>query len=100
WEERRAGSVRSVKPGGFHRTAIATAIVVGLAFAAAGCGGSSGIGGNQTQAAPTADGSRRVKGELTISQWPLYIDPGKNGTQAEFERNTGVSVNYIEDIND
>jgi len=92
--------VRSVKPGRFHRAAIATAIVVGLAFAAAGCGGSSGIGGNQTQTAPTADASGPVKGELTISQWPLYIDPGKNGTQAEFERNTGVSVNYIEDIND
>jgi spermidine/putrescine transport system substrate-binding protein len=89
-----------VKPGRFHRAAIATAIVVGLAFAAAGCGGSSGIGGNQTQTAPTADASGPVKGELTISQWPLYIDPGKNGTQAEFERNTGVSVNYIEDIND
>ena len=38
--------------------------------------------------------------ELTISQWPLFIDPGKNGTVAEFERETGVDVNYIEDIND
>jgi spermidine/putrescine transport system substrate-binding protein len=92
--------VRSVTPGRSHRAAIATAIALGLAFAAAGCGGSSGIGGNQTQTAPTADASGPVKGDLTISQWPLYIDPGKNGTQAEFERNTGVSVNYIEDIND
>ena len=41
-----------------------------------------------------------VEGKLTISQWPLYIDPGKNGTIAEFERDTGVDVNYIEDIND
>jgi spermidine/putrescine transport system substrate-binding protein len=92
--------VRSVKPGRSHRAAIAAAIAVGLAFAATGCGGSSGIGGNQTTTAPTADASGPVKGELTISQWPLYIDPGKNGTQAEFERNTGVDVKYIEDIND
>ena len=37
---------------------------------------------------------------LTISQWPLYIDPGKDGTVAEFERETGIDVDYIEDIND
>ena len=40
-----------------------------------------------------------VKGELTISNWPGYIDPGPNGTVAEFEKETGVNVNYIEDIN-
>lgn len=38
--------------------------------------------------------------ELTISQWPLYIDPGKRGTIAEFERESGIDVTYIEDIND
>ena len=38
--------------------------------------------------------------ELTISQWPLYIDPGKDGTVAQFERDTGVDVKYVEDIND
>jgi spermidine/putrescine transport system substrate-binding protein len=37
---------------------------------------------------------------LTISQWPLYIDPGKDGTVAEFESDTGIDVKYIEDIND
>ena len=41
-----------------------------------------------------------VKGELTISNWPGYIDPGPDGTVAEFENETGVSVNYIEDVND
>ena len=40
-----------------------------------------------------------VEGELTISNWPGYIDPGKDGTVAEFEEKTGVSVKYIEDIN-
>ena len=41
-----------------------------------------------------------AKGKLTISNWPGYIDPGKNGTVAEFEDKTGVSVDYIEDINE
>ena len=38
--------------------------------------------------------------ELTISQWPLYIDPGKDGTIAEFEAESGIDVEYIEEIND
>ena len=42
----------------------------------------------------------RCDGELTISQWPLYIDPGKRGTIAEFEETTGVDVKYVEEIND
>jgi len=37
---------------------------------------------------------------LSISQWPLYIDPGKNGTIAQFEGETGISVDYHEEIND
>jgi spermidine/putrescine transport system substrate-binding protein len=41
-----------------------------------------------------------VKGELTIAQWPLYIDPGKRGTIAEFEKASGVDVKYVEEIND
>ena len=49
--------------------------------------------------APVAPGGS-VKGDLTISQWPLYIDPGKNGTIKEFEGAKGVRVKYLEDIND
>ena len=41
-----------------------------------------------------------VSGKLTISNWPGYIDPGPNGTVAEFEDETGVSVDYIEDVNE
>jgi spermidine/putrescine transport system substrate-binding protein len=79
---------------------MAIAIAIGATAGAAGCGGSSGIEGNQTQTAPQADASGPAKGDLTMSQWPLYIDPGKTGTQAEFEAKTGVQVKYIEDIND
>jgi spermidine/putrescine transport system substrate-binding protein len=79
---------------------VAIAAATAAAAFAAGCGGSSGIEGDQSQTAPQADASGPVKGQLTISQWPLYIDPGKNGTVAEFERKTGVDVKYVEDIND
>lgn len=69
------------------------------ALAIAGCGG-SGIGGSGTTASAEVDASGPVEGKLAISQWPLYIDPGKHGTLAEFEAKTGVAVNWIEDIND
>ena len=35
---------------------------------------------------------------MTISNWPGYIDPGKDGTVAEFEKTDGVDTNYIEDV--
>ncbi len=67
---------------------------------AAGCGGSSGIESGGAQSGEQVDASGPVQGRLTISQWPLYIDPGKDGAVREFERRTGVEVDYIEDIND
>jgi spermidine/putrescine transport system substrate-binding protein len=74
-----------------------TALVGALALAA--CGGDTvGGGGNQGDVSVAQAGE--VTGNLTISNWPGYIDPGKNGTIAEFEDETGVKVNYIEDIND
>ena len=76
------------------------AAVLAAAVLAAGCG-SSGIEGDSStkvQTVPAADGP--PSGELTISQWPLYVDPGKNGTVAEYERKTGVDVKWTEDIND
>ena len=76
------------------RSRVATAVI------AAGCGGGGGIESSGSGPAGQVDASGPVQGKLTISQWPLYIDPGKNGTIAEFEGKTGVDVNYIEDIND
>jgi spermidine/putrescine transport system substrate-binding protein len=71
--------------------------ILALALVLSACGdiGSSRYTGDVSTAA-----SGKPGGELVWSNWPLYIDPGKNGTIADFERNTGVSVNYIEDIND
>ena len=76
--------------------AVAAAIAV-LVFALAACGDDT-VGGGSNGEVTTAKGGP-AKGELTISNWPGYIDPGPKGTVVEFEDKTGVSVDYIEDIN-
>jgi spermidine/putrescine transport system substrate-binding protein len=77
----------------------ATVAAVALALGIAACGGGDTVGGGNEGEVTVAKGGP-VKGELTISNWPGYIDPGKNGTIANFEKASGVSVNYIEDVND
>jgi spermidine/putrescine transport system substrate-binding protein len=64
----------------------------------AACGGDEVGGGSEGDVQVAQSGP--VEGELTISNWPGYIDPGKDGSVAEFEERTGASVKYIEDIND
>ncbi|MEX0972683.1 MAG: spermidine/putrescine ABC transporter substrate-binding protein [Solirubrobacterales bacterium] len=76
----------------------ATVAAVVLAAGLAACGDDTVGGGGNGDVTTAAAGE--VKGDLTISNWPGYIDPGKDGTVAEFEQETGVSVDYIEDIND
>ena len=66
----------------------------------AGCGSDDSVGGGTEESVETADASGPVEGELKISQWPLFVDPGKNGTVADFEAETGVDVEYVEEIND
>jgi len=75
-----------------------TVAMVALALGLVACGGGGGGGGNDGETTVAEAGA--VKGDLTISNWPGYIDPGKNGTVAEFESKTGVKVQYIEDVND
>ena len=40
--------------------------------------------------------------KLVISNWPAYIDPKKNqnGTFQRFQQQTGITVDYTDDIND
>jgi spermidine/putrescine transport system substrate-binding protein len=64
----------------------------------AACGSSGGIersGGGAT-GHPTAKAQGKPSGDLTISNWALYID---KKTIPEFEQATGINVHYIEDIN-
>ncbi len=78
----------------FLAAAVASAVLVACG------GGESGIESGAADSPAGAVPSGEPGDELTISQWPLYIDPGKDGTVAEFERDTGIDVDYIEDIND
>ncbi len=71
------------------------AVTLALGLAACGGGGAGGGNGGETT---VAEGGK-AEGELVFSNWPGYIDPGKNGTIAEFEDKTGIKVDYIEDIN-
>src|SRR3954467_9988411 len=73
-----------------------TLLAAALAAVAAGCGSGGGATGKEGPVVPPGP----VKGNLTIAQWPLYIDPGKHGTVAQFEHDTGVSVKWVEEIND
>jgi spermidine/putrescine transport system substrate-binding protein len=77
------------------RMLVAAALMLAAPVLIAACGGDDGGGGE----VEVAQGGK-PSGEVTISNWPGYIDPGKDGTVAEFEKTTGVDVKYIEDIND
>ncbi|HWC08325.1 MAG TPA: extracellular solute-binding protein, partial [Solirubrobacterales bacterium] len=87
--QRRAGR------GTLVIAALVAALVLSLGLAA--CGGD--VGGGNTEDVSVAEGGK-VEGELTISNWPGYIDEGPQGTIAQFEETTGVKVDYIEDVND
>ncbi len=68
-----------------------------LAIGITACGDT--VGGGNDGEKTVAEGGQ-AEGKLTISNWPGYIDPGKNGTVKEFEKASGVSVQYIEDVNE
>ena len=73
-------------------------IVLALAaLALSACGDGGGIeeeSGPANVTTATAEGE--PGGDLTISNWALYID---RKTIPEFEQSTGISVDYVEDIN-
>jgi len=77
-----------------RRLGVALALLAALVLA--GCE-QAVIGGPKTGDVQTVDASGKPTGELTISNWPLYID---KQTIGDFEDETGVTVKYIEDVND
>jgi spermidine/putrescine transport system substrate-binding protein len=76
----------------------AAVAVLALALGLAACGGGGGgiEGGSSGQKAEAVKLEGKPSGSLTISNWPLYID---KGTVPAFEKASGISVKYIEDIN-
>ncbi|MBA0051842.1 spermidine/putrescine ABC transporter substrate-binding protein [Streptomyces sp. AJS327] len=94
---------RSLRGGraALSRRALLGALGAGGA-ALAGCGIPPAAGNGGADRAP--DHSRRER-ELTFANWPLYIDVDeKNGerrpTLDRFQRKHGITVRYVEDIND
>jgi spermidine/putrescine transport system substrate-binding protein len=70
------------------------ACVAAVAIAACGDGGVEGDADDVEVTTAKAEGE--ASGNLTISNWALYID---KQTVPDFEQETGVSVKYVEDIN-
>ena len=73
----------------------AVVAILALALGLAACGGGSSINGGDTEAEEVKL-EKKASGDITISNWPLYID---KQTVPDFEKETGVSVKYIEDVN-
>jgi spermidine/putrescine transport system substrate-binding protein len=63
------------------------------------CGDDDSVGGGDTQEVQVAQGGQ-PSGEVLISDWPGYVDPGANGTIAQFEQQTGVETDYKDDVSD
>jgi spermidine/putrescine transport system substrate-binding protein len=75
---------------------VVAGLALALGLAACGGGGGGGIEGGGSTEATEVKLEGKPSGSLTISNWPLYID---KQTVPDFEKATGVSVNYVEDIN-
>lgn len=75
---------------------LVAAATLALGLAACGGGGGGIEGGGEEKEAPKVKLEGKASGELTISNWPLYID---KGTVPAFEKASGVTVAYKEDIN-
>jgi spermidine/putrescine transport system substrate-binding protein len=82
------------------RVALAALLALVAVFAIAACGGSSDSVGGGSDSGTEVAKSGPVEGEITISNWPGYMDTGSRNTVAEFEDKTGVKVDYVEDVND
>ena len=68
--------------------------VLALALVA-GCGNDN-LGGSDNSDVTVAKASGKPSGELKVSNWPLYID---KETIPAYEKESGVKVDYLEEIN-
>ena len=102
-----AGTMRSAVS---RRRLLQAAGLGGVAMAAAACGAggaddasASGAASGAASAASAEDKSDADK-TLNWSNWPLYIDiddaSGERPTLAAFQKESGITVTYTEDVND
>ena len=81
-----------------RRLAAALAVLVAALGLAACGGGDGGIEGSNDEAnVSVAEDEGNPSGTLSVSNWPFYID---KQTVPEFEKKTGITVKYTEDVND
>jgi spermidine/putrescine transport system substrate-binding protein len=85
------------------RRAAAGGVALSVPGVLAACGGGDGIEGQQAQSEATTTVEQVLADEITVSNWPYYIDQNDDATRfptlEQFEEETGVKVNYLEDIN-
>jgi spermidine/putrescine transport system substrate-binding protein len=81
---------------GNGRTLLAALVIAALALVVAACGSGSSLSGSGGEEVSTARAGEQT-GKLKISNWPLYID---RQTISRFEEETGIEVDYVEDVND
>ena len=94
----------AIQPSRRRRAMMLTKLAIAIAALAAAlgiaaCGGDDGVGGGGDGEVPVAEGGK-ASGDVLISNWPGYVDPGEDGTIAQFEEETGVKVEYKEDVSD
>jgi spermidine/putrescine transport system substrate-binding protein len=69
----------------------------------AACGGGGGIEGQEPAQTGATTVEQVLADEITVSNWPFYIDQNDDATEFptlnQFTEETGVQVNYLEDIN-
>jgi spermidine/putrescine transport system substrate-binding protein len=74
---------------------LALPVVLFALVVIAGCGGGN-LDGSDNSDVTVAKASGKPSGELKISNWPLYID---KETIPAYEKESGVKVDYLEEIN-
>ena len=81
------------------RALVAAGGALAAAVVLAACGGGGDVGGADTSDITVAKGGP-ASGSVLISNWPGYVDPGQDGTIAQFQEQTGIKTDYKEDVND
>jgi spermidine/putrescine transport system substrate-binding protein len=86
----------TIKPGRRGLMLAAAVAALALVLGLAACGGGNSIEGGGSTESSEVEVESKASGELVISNWPLYID---KQTVPNFEKKSGISVQYHEDIN-
>ena len=85
------------------RRAAVGGVTLSLPGFLAACGGDGGFEGQQPAETGATTVEQVLADEITVSNWPFYIDQNDDATSFptldQFREETGVTVNYLEDIN-